>query len=93
RQTLLYNDRLSKNRSMAVFFHLRNKGIAGSRMGVSWYSETKLVTSCPDGVDCTEEQHQQNRRSVLKLKVDRSDVDKLPAAWKVGKLNFADLLK
>jgi outer membrane protein OmpA-like peptidoglycan-associated protein len=93
RQTLLYNDRLSKNRSMAVFFHLRNKGIAGTRMGVSWYSETKLVTSCPDGVDCTEEQHQLNRRSVLQLKVDRSDVDKIPAAWRTGRANFADLLK
>jgi hypothetical protein len=62
-------------------------------MAISWYSETKLVTECPDGVDCSEEQHQLNRRSVLKLKVDRSDMDKLPAGWKSGKLSFTDLLK
>ena len=93
RQTLLYNDRLSKNRSMSVFFHLRNRGISGDRMAISWYSETKLVTECADGVDCSEEQHQLNRRSVLKLKVDRSDMDKLPTGWKSGKLTFSDLLK
>ena len=93
RQTLLYNDRLSKNRSMSVFFHLRNRGIFRDRMALSWYSETKLVTECPDGVDCSEEQHQLNRRSVLKLKVDRSDMDKLPAGWKSSKLTFSDLLK
>ncbi len=93
RQTLLYNDRLSKKRSMAVLFHLKNKGISGDRMSASWYSETQLVTSCPDDVECAEEQHEQNRRSVLTLKVERSDVDKLPADWKSGKRRFSDLLK
>jgi len=93
RQTLLYNDRLSKNRSMSVFFHLRNRGISRDRMALSWYSETKLVTECPDGVDCGEEQHQMNRRSVLILRVDRSDVDKLPIAWQEGKLRFKELLE
>ncbi len=93
RQSMLYNDRLSKNRSMSVFFHLRNRGISGERMGLGWYSESKLVTNCPDEVKCDEEQHQQNRRSVLKLKVERSEVDKIPDAWQSGNLSFSDLLK
>jgi len=93
RQTPQYNDRLSKNRSMSVFFTLKDGGISPARMGVSWYNESKLVTPCEEGVSCTEEQHQLNRRSVLKLKVDRSDVDKLPVSWRSNKLTFSDLLK
>lgn len=93
RQTDMYNDRLSKNRSMSVFFHLRNRGIAGERMKIGWYSEYLHAEPCPDGVDCTEEQHQRNRRSVLKLMVDKADRSKLPSAVSGGNLDFRRMLE
>ena len=92
RQTNMYNDRLSKNRSMSVFFHLRNKGIAAERMQISWFSEYLNAEPCPDGVDCTEEQHQRNRRSVLKLTVEKADRSKLPFDLSVGNLDFKQML-
>ena len=29
--------------------------------------ETKLINDCADGVDCTEEQHQENRRTTFRV--------------------------
>jgi outer membrane protein OmpA-like peptidoglycan-associated protein len=35
------------------------------------YGETKLVNDCSDDVDCSEEEHQQNRRTTVRvLKTD-----------------------
>lgn len=39
------------------------KGIAADRLSGKGYGETQLVNKCADGIDCTEEEHQLNRRS------------------------------
>ena len=63
RQTNSYNDVLSNNRAKSTRKWLIKQGIAADRLTVKGYGETKLVNNCSDGVDCTEEQHQANRRS------------------------------
>ena len=63
RQTNSYNDVLSNNRAKSTRKWLIKQGIAADRLTAKGYGETKLVNNCSDGVDCTEEQHQANRRS------------------------------
>ncbi len=51
--------------------YLTQKGIAKDRMVPVGYGETKLVNDCSDDVDCSEEEHQQNRRTTVRvLKTD-----------------------
>ncbi len=63
RQTKKYNQKLSDKRAKATVAWLIKKGIAPSRLSGKGYGESQLVNDCSDGVECTEEQHQQNRRS------------------------------
>lgn len=47
------------------------KGIKANRLTARGYGEYQLVNECSNGEDCTEEQHQLNRRSefiIMKLK-------------------------
>lgn len=63
RQTQAYNITLSDNRAKSTRKWLIKKGISPDRLMAKGYGETKLVNNCSDGVNCTEEQHQANRRS------------------------------
>jgi outer membrane protein OmpA-like peptidoglycan-associated protein/tetratricopeptide (TPR) repeat protein len=63
RQTHAYNVVLSNNRAKSTRKWLIKQGVAADRLTAKGYGETKLVNNCSDGVDCTEEQHQANRRS------------------------------
>lgn len=38
-------------------------GISQDRITAKGFGESKLVNGCKDGVDCSEEEHQANRRS------------------------------
>lgn len=58
-----YNDTLSENRAKAIIEYLVGSGIDISRLTGRGYGERQLVNKCADGVKCTEEEHQQNRRS------------------------------
>ncbi len=62
-----YNQRLSERRAKSVTKYLEEKGIMGDRVSSGWFSETKLVNDCGDGVPCPAPKHQLNRRSELKL--------------------------
>jgi outer membrane protein OmpA-like peptidoglycan-associated protein/tetratricopeptide (TPR) repeat protein len=63
RQTHAYNVVLSNNRAKSTRKWLIKQGISADRLTANGYGETKLVNNCSDGVDCSEEQHQANRRS------------------------------
>jgi len=63
RQTNAYNVILSNNRAKSTRKWLIKQGIAADRLIAKGFGETKLVNNCSDGVECTEEQHQANRRS------------------------------
>lgn len=67
RASTKYNNILSGNRAKAAVAYLKSKGIAGKRMIAKGYGETDLLNKCKDGVNCTEEEHQQNRRTEIKI--------------------------
>ena len=47
--------------------YIASKGIAKNRMQATGYGESELTNGCADNVNCTEEQHQQNRRTEIKI--------------------------
>lgn len=62
-----YNIALSRNRAEAAKGYLVSKGISADRILVKWYGETHLINQCADGVNCTEADHQLNRRVEFKV--------------------------
>lgn len=58
-----YNDRLSERRAKSTMAWLTKNGVDVNRLTGRGYGETQLVNKCADGVKCTEEEHQANRRS------------------------------
>lgn len=66
-----YNQNLSQERSQSVVDYLISRQIPNSRLLAKGYGESQLVNDCVDGADCSEEEHQQNRRTTFKV-VSRS---------------------
>jgi outer membrane protein OmpA-like peptidoglycan-associated protein len=62
-----YNMSLSQQRAQSVVDYLVSKGIARNRLVAKGWGDTKLVNRCSKGVDCTEEEHAQNRRTEFKI--------------------------
>lgn len=62
-----YNMVLSKKRARAAFDYVVSQGIDPKRLLYQGYGETRLLNNCTNGVDCTEEQHEVNRRSIVKV--------------------------
>ena len=62
-----YNLKLSQKRADAVVQYLIDKGIEKNRLKAVGYGETILLNECSKGVECTEEQHQLNRRTEFKI--------------------------
>ena len=58
-----YNETLSANRAKSTGEWLIANGINRNRLTWKGYGETQLVNGCADGVDCSEAEHQMNRRS------------------------------
>ncbi|WP_426484542.1 OmpA family protein [Flavobacterium sp. 2] len=58
-----YNEGLSDRRAKSTIQWLIKNGIKSDRLTGKGYGETQLVNKCSDGVPCTEEEHQMNRRS------------------------------
>jgi outer membrane protein OmpA-like peptidoglycan-associated protein len=57
------NEDLSDRRAKSTQEWLVKKGISADRVTAKGYGESQLVNNCADGVSCTEEEHQANRRS------------------------------
>jgi outer membrane protein OmpA-like peptidoglycan-associated protein/tetratricopeptide (TPR) repeat protein len=62
-----YNQKLSEKRATEAVAYLISRGIAKSRMTAKGYGEEKLSNECGDNVDCSEEQHQRNRRTEVRV--------------------------
>ncbi len=58
-----YNRKLSQRRADAAKQYLLSRGISANRVQAVGFGETELRNRCTDGVDCTEEEHQYNRRT------------------------------
>ena len=67
RSSAAYNKTLSANRAKAAVAYLKSKGIKATRLVAKGYGEGELVNQCKDGTTCTEEEHQQNRRTEVKI--------------------------
>lgn len=62
-----YNKKLSQKRAQSAVDYIVENGINRDRMVAKGYGETKLLNNCDDGVECTEDQHQFNRRTEFKV--------------------------
>ena len=62
-----YNMALSQQRAQSVVNYLVNNGINRNRLVARGYGETRLKNRCANGVDCTEDEHQQNRRTEFRI--------------------------
>ena len=67
RGNALDNLSLSQRRANEVVDFLVDKGIARARMRGVGKGESEPVNSCGDGVQCTEAEHQRNRRTEFKI--------------------------
>ncbi len=59
-----YNMKLSQRRNVSTIRYIvQQGGIEASRLTGRGYGETQLTNACANGIECTEEEHQLNRRS------------------------------
>jgi outer membrane protein OmpA-like peptidoglycan-associated protein len=63
RQTAQYNESLSDRRAKSTMAWLVKNGIKQNRLTAKGYGEAQLVNKCTDSIECTESEHQANRRS------------------------------
>tara|TARA_R110002012_G_scaffold255578_1_gene435577 strand:+ start:3769 stop:5664 length:1896 start_codon:yes stop_codon:yes gene_type:complete len=63
-----YNMALSERRAQSTLKWLVGKGIDANRLTAKGYGESQLVNQCSNGVPCTSEEHQLNRRSMFIIK-------------------------
>lgn len=62
-----YNMALSQQRAQSVVNYLVKNGINRSRLVAKGYGETRLVNRCGNGVQCSEAEHKQNRRTEFRI--------------------------
>lgn len=63
-----FNMKLSQKRAQAAVDYIVSKGIAKNRVAGKGMGESQLVNRCKEGVECSEEEHAQNRRTEFKIK-------------------------
>lgn len=69
-----YNLTLSDKRAKSTRDYIISRGIDASRIeSAIGYGETQLVNECSNGVKCTKEQHQANRRSKFIILKDEAE--------------------
>ncbi len=62
-----YNEDLSQRRANSAVAWIESKGIAKDRIVAKGYGEKQPLNKCINGVECTEEEHQVNRRTEFKI--------------------------
>ncbi len=62
-----YNLELSKKRAASAKQYLVSKGIAADRITARGMGESQIRNRCVDGVKCSEEEHQYNRRTEVRI--------------------------
>jgi outer membrane protein OmpA-like peptidoglycan-associated protein/tetratricopeptide (TPR) repeat protein len=68
RGSFKYNEVLSVRRANSTYDYLVSKGVNPNRIKkFEGFGEYILANECKDGVDCTEDKHQLNRRSIFKI--------------------------
>ncbi|MFN0175135.1 MAG: OmpA family protein [Saprospiraceae bacterium] len=62
-----YNQILSQRRAAAAVAYIVSEGVDSARITARGYGESQLVNRCRNGIECNEEEHQQNRRTDLRI--------------------------
>jgi len=62
-----YNLSLSQKRAESAVQYIISRGIDANRITAKGYGETQLLNRCSNGVQCTEAEHQLNRRTEFKI--------------------------
>lgn len=62
-----YNLNLSQKRAVSAVDYIVSRGIDKRRITARGYGETQLLNRCANGVECSVEEHQLNRRTEFKI--------------------------
>ena len=62
-----YNRKLSQRRADAAVKYLTGKGIDPARLQAAGYGESRIKNQCANGVTCSDPEHEQNRRTEIKI--------------------------
>lgn len=62
-----YNYELSQRRAQNAVRYLVRQGVNPLRITAQGYGERELTNRCANDIDCSESEHQQNRRTVIKV--------------------------
>ncbi len=62
-----YNMELSQKRATTAMEYIASKGIDKKRLTSKGFGETQLTNKCVNGVECSDAEHKQNRRTVFKI--------------------------
>lgn len=62
-----FNQTLSQKRAKYAVDYIISKGVGGKRLSAVGYGESKLINKCGNNVNCSEEEHAQNRRTEFKI--------------------------
>ena len=63
----VYNEWLSQQRSNSCVNYIISKGISPTRIIAKGYGEYRLKNRCANGIECSDAEHQQNRRTELRI--------------------------
>ena len=86
RGTNAYNRDLSQKRAESAVAYIVSEGVESYRITAKGYGESQLANRCRDGVTCSEAEHQQNRRTVLRITGvvnDSTEYKKWPSLEKI----------
>ena len=90
-----YNLELSQRRADSSKAYLVSKGIDPERIVAKGYGENRLLNNCADGVNCTEIEHQLNRRTEFEIigeipgmiiSYDKSEIERVKEKKRKGTL-------
>jgi outer membrane protein OmpA-like peptidoglycan-associated protein len=65
-----YNEWLAERRSESCVKYVKKMGIPSDKIIAKGFGEKQLYNKCADGVKCSEAEHQENRRTELKIKLN-----------------------
>ena len=74
-----YNINLSEKRAKSAVQWLIKHGANKKKLQAKGYGETELTNKCADNIQCSEEEHQHNRRTefrVIGTKVDQKSIER-----------------
>lgn len=82
RSSAAFNMKLSTKRAESVLDYMAEQGVVPSRMRAAGFGESKPLNRCIDGVKCSEEEFQANRRTEFRiLSINDEERSAQDAAW------------